>query len=284
MTAARWTAHALGIVAAAAFIVFCTALPFLPGRYDSLAAPLSMMSQLFGVVGLLLVPVGVLWIVAEHWSRLARSRGVFAYIALIAVSLVWAIVSLGAFLDSLTLGVGVIALWAYVVTRVFSRLRALRGAPPRSATAMALYLVLVPIAVTLAQRALDGPLTDFSRSRAIRNSAALIADIERHRIANGRYPLSIVSVNKDYWPSVIGIRNYQYEPHGDAYNLFFEQITLQLGTVEVVMYNPLDQQVMTSHAMDVLQLTPEQLQLDRSRGHNAVHNARQPHWKYFWFD
>ena len=24
--------------------------------------------------------------------------------------------------------------------------------------------------------------------------------------------------------------------------------------------------------------------LDRGRGHNAVHDARQTHWKYFWFD
>ena len=34
--------------------------------------------------------------------------------------------------------------------------------------------------------------------------------------------------------------------------------------VEIVMYNPLGEQVMTSHALDVLQLTPEQLALDRT--------------------
>jgi hypothetical protein len=50
------------------------------------------------------------------------------------------------------------------------------------------------------------------------------------------------------------------------------------------MYNPRDEQAMTSHALDVLQLTPEQLALDQTRGHNAVQNARQPHWKYFSFD
>ncbi|MFN2399892.1 MAG: hypothetical protein ABR543_14835 [Gemmatimonadaceae bacterium] len=71
---------------------------------------------------------------------------------------------------------------------------------------------------------------------------------------------------------------------GDAYNLFFEQFTFRLGTREFVMYNPRDQQVMTSHKMDLLQLTPEELALDQTRGHNAVHDAPHPHWKYFWFD
>ena len=44
-----------------------------------------------------------------------------------------------------------------------------------------------------------------------------------------------------------------------------------------------DQQVMTSHAMDLLHLTPEELELERRRGYYAVH-APQPQWKYFWFD
>jgi len=44
-------------------------LPFLPGQYDSLAVPLSMMAQLFGIVGLLLVPLGVVWIAYEYRSE-----------------------------------------------------------------------------------------------------------------------------------------------------------------------------------------------------------------------
>ena len=34
----------------------------------------------------------------------------------------------------------------------------------------------------------------------------------------------------------------------------------------------------------LLPLTPEELALDRTRGHYAVHDAPHPHWKYFWFD
>jgi hypothetical protein len=87
-----------------------------------------------------------------------------------------------------------------------------------------------------------------------------------------------------YVPGVIGIEKYHYEPSGDVYNLYFEQFALQFGTREFVMYNPRDQQAMTSHKRDLLQLTPEELVLEQSRGHYAVHDAPQPHWKYFWFD
>jgi len=49
--------HLLRIAGLTALLTLCMLLPFLPGRYCSLAVPLSMMAQLFGVVGLLLVPL-----------------------------------------------------------------------------------------------------------------------------------------------------------------------------------------------------------------------------------
>jgi hypothetical protein len=48
------------------------------------------------------------------------------------------------------------------------------------------------------------------------------------------------------------------------------------------MPNPRDRQVMTSHAMDLLEFTGDDL--DRQRGHYAVYDAAHAHWKYFWFD
>lgn len=275
--------HFFRIIAATACIILCTLLPFLPGRYDSLAVPLSLMSQIFGKVGLLLVPVGALWLASEYWSRQVRLRYVFALTALIASSVVWAIVSLGAIYESVSLGLGALVMWAYLVWTLLPRLRRLTS-EPRAVSTIPLYLIIVPVAVALLQLALADPVTEFSRNLAIRNSAPLIADIERYRTANGRYPLSVLSVHRDYKPSVIGIREYRYESSGAAYNLLFEQLTLQLGTTEIVVYNPRDEQVISSHALDVLQLTPEQLELDRTRGHYAVHDAPHPHWKYFWFD
>ena len=90
----RLLTHCLGITAVTAGIILGTLWPFLPGRYDSLAVPLSVMSQIFGIVGLLLVPVGALWVASGYWSRLAGKQHGIATAALIVSSVVWVIVLL----------------------------------------------------------------------------------------------------------------------------------------------------------------------------------------------
>ena len=281
----RVLVHGLGITAIAAGIVVVTLLPFLPGRYDSLAIPLSLMSQIFGTAGLLLVPAGALWAAAGCWGRLATKHYGIAMAALVVASLVWAMVSLGALVSSgFLLALCAVAFWILLVRSILPRLKALKSPPPRVRSAAPFYLMIVPLAVAAAQMVVTAPAIEFSRNRAIRNSAPLIAAIEQYRSVNGRYPPSLMSVWADYLPGMVGIEEYHYEPSGDAYNLFFEQFALRFGTREFVMYNPLDEHAMTSHKMDRLQLSPQELALEQRRGHYAVHDAAHPHWKYFWFD
>lgn len=273
--------HLLGIFAVIALIALCTFLPFFPGGYDSLAIPLSSMAQVFGVVGLILVPLGLVWIASERSQRFAERRFVFSVLSLIAFSVVWAAVSLIALIQSgFALTGFTVALWAYVVIKVWPNLKRKAVRP----SALSVYLVAVPVAVALLQFTMLERAVEFSRNRAILNSAPLIAAIEQYRTANGRYPTSLLSVAKDYKPDVIGIKHYEYEPHGDAYNLVFEQFTYRFGTQEFVVYNPRDEHVMTVHAMDILQMTPAQLAIDRTRGHYALHDSSHSHWKYYWFD
>jgi len=277
--------HLLGITAATAGIMLCTLLPFFPGRYDGLAVPLSGMSRIFGTVGLLLVPIGALWVASKYWSRLAAKQYGIATAALIAFSVTWVIVSIGALVSSLLLGLGALVLWIYVVSRVWPRLKLLKSATARPTSTVAFYVLIVPVAVALLQMAVVAPAIEFSRNRAIHNSARLIADIEQYRVSHGRYSASLLSEWEDYYaPGVIGIEKYHYEPSGDAYNLIFEQFALHLGTREFVVYNPRDQQTMTSHKRDLLQMSPQELAVEHTRGHYAVHDAPHPHWKYFWFD
>ena len=260
-------------------------LPFLPGRYDSLAMPLALMTQLFGWAGLVLVPPAALWLAAEHWQPLAGKRKVFALASLGALCLVLAVVLLGALMESMTFGVVCLILAAWLMVRLFASVLRLRPEKPAVVSATPLYLITLPLAVVLFQLAFGAALSDSGRDRAMRNSEALIRDIESYRSANGRYPQALVSLWQDHYaPSLIGIRKYEYEASGDAYNVFFEQFSFALGTREYVAYNPLDQQTMTSHAADVLQLSPGELALERSRGHYAVRDAGRPHWKYFLFD
>ena len=276
--------HLLGIVATIAIILLCTLLPFLPGSYDNLATALSEMAHVFGILGLLLAPVGLLWIAAERSSRVVRKRHVFPLIALIASTLVWLGLCLAAILHSgFVLAFLVVLLWVWVLRKAWARFRQGVETPAR-VSALPFYLIAVPIAVALLQWALVDRAIEMSRNRAIANSAPLIAEIEGYRIRNGRYPTSLLAEWPDIRPNVIGIREYHYEPHGEAYNLVFEQFNYRFGTREFVVYNPRDEHVMTAHAIDILQMTPEQLVIERTRGHNERHDLPQPHWKYFWFD
>lgn len=273
--------HLLGIVVATALILLCTLLPFLPGSYDNLAVAVSEMAHMFGIVGLLLVPIGLLWLTANRSSRLAQRRHLFPLLAMIASTLVWLSLGVAAIVQSgYVLSVVVVLVWIWVLRKAWKTFR--RGL--QTSTALPFYLIVVPIAVALLQWALVERAIDMSRNRAIANSAPLIAAIEEHRNRNGHYPTSLLAEWPDFKPDVIGIRQYHYEPHGEAYNVVFEQFSYRLGTREFVVYNPRDEHVMTAHAIDILEMTPNQLALERTRGHNARHDLPQPHWKLFWFD
>ena len=271
--------HLLGIVAAIALLLLCTFLPFLPGHHDPVAVPVSAMALVAGVLGLVLIPSGLLLIAANYSPALGQRRYALSLLALVASSLVWGGVFLAAFVQSFVLAFAVLILWIFTTFKAWTRLRTTRGF-----TALPYYLVAVPIGTALLQFTLIKPAVEYSRNRAIRNSAPLIAAIEQHRTAQGRYPTSLQSVHPDLHPDVIGIPQYRYESRGDSYNLFFEQFSYQLGVREFVMYNPKDEHVMTSHATDLLELTPAQLALEHTRGHNARFDTPYPHWKYFWFD
>lgn len=285
-------AHLARLIALTLLIVAGMFLPFLPGSYDRLAVTLSFMAQLLGFVGLaLLAPLGLLWLLAELRRRAAQAQQkpttgkgyYFALASLVAATLVAVAMSLPAFANiGPVFGWGVLALWASVVWRLRPSLKFLRQAEQRAFSPAPLYLICVPVAVLLLRLALIVPATEYSRSQAVQNSAVLINDIEAYYAANGRYPRSLASVWKDYKPMVIGIEQYYYEPAGDAYNIYFEQFTFDLATREFMVYNKLDEPVITSHDSWILVLTPAEL--ENARGYYAVHDAPQPHWKYFWFD
>jgi hypothetical protein len=270
-------AHVFIIVALVTVSVWSTLLPFLPGGYDPLAAPLSAMAQTFGTVGLLLVPIGIFGFASRSSKRLAGKQRTFAIAALVIGSVVWLSVALAGLVHSgFVLAIVTVSVWAGVTAILSRRLTAI------ATSAAPYYLVIVPAAVASIQLAIDDPITEFSRSRAIRNSTGLVADIERYRNTYGQYPVSMVALWNDYRPAIIGVKEFRYERHGDAYNVLFEPFTFRFGTREIVMYNPRDEHGMMSHDSDLLHHGPEQWQV--RGGYYAVHDAPHPHWKYFWFD
>jgi hypothetical protein len=287
--------HLVRMTGITVLIVFCVFYPFLQGEYDGLATALSAAAQVFVLVGVLLVPIGILWVLYELRKQARRKRTLtpkargyyFALISLIAGSFVALAACLGGFVTNIgfAFGIGMLALWAYIISRVIPRLKLLKNAEPEAFNPVPLYLIFIPPVALLFQVTLAAPATEFSRNKAIANSAELINDIETYHAAHGQYPLSLSGLWPDYKPSVIGIEQFHYASNGGAYNLFFEQPTFLLtafGTREIVMYNKLDEHIMLSHASWNLTRPPEGLAA--SQGWYRVQDASSPHWKYFWFD
>ena len=162
--------------------------------------------------------------------------------------------------------------------------QAKRTTPSDRRSAIPFYLVVVPVVVALLQWAFVERAIASSRNRAILNSVTLITAIEGYRARNGKYPTSLLAEWPDFKPDVIGIPQYRYEPHGESYNLVFEQFNYRFGTREFVVYNPRDEHVMTAHASDILELTPEQLVVERHAAITLVTICRSHTGRFFWFD
>jgi hypothetical protein len=143
-------------------------------------------------------------------------------------------------------------------------------------------LIAVPLVVMAVRTALAESAAAWSRDRAIANSAEMISDIERFRERTGAYPVALNSVWPDYHPAIIGIERYRYEPSGESYSLYFEHPSTDLAVREIVMYNPRGEQDISSHAFDLLQLSPGDLR--RQRGYFASYDLPQAGWKRFLFD
>src|SRR5688500_824283 len=57
--------HWLRLIAINLLVTLCIFLPFLPGPHDELSVALSAVAQTTGFLGLLLVPIGIIWLVQE---------------------------------------------------------------------------------------------------------------------------------------------------------------------------------------------------------------------------
>ena len=278
--------HFVRCTALCILAVACMFYPFMPGPYDPLAVPLSGMVQTLGFGGLIvLTPLAVLWLLHDAITR-RRSRS-FAIVALVSVSLVGLGVVVAASVISGVLGMAVAIVWFAAVRRLVPRVRTMRTIDvplPHRFNPATLYLVIIPAVLVGAQLAFFETAVESSRRRAIAGSMALINAIEEYRDLHGRYPLSLASVHDDYDSPVVGVGRYHYEPHGDAYNVFFEQFSHRLGTREFVVYNPRDEQTMIVHNQDVLESPPQAVERERRFHAAAARPAGVPHWKYFWFD
>ncbi|MFZ4826782.1 MAG: hypothetical protein ACOYLB_05455 [Phototrophicaceae bacterium] len=286
--------HSASIVILSATLILGMVYPYLEGQYDPLSVGLSTLIQVFAVLAVVWMPIGVLWSLAELRWAMRRKRALpvqtsaflFGWVTVVLGSLIAILLAvLANFVLGKALALGIILAWGWGVWRVFPRLQALLHNPATQFNPFALGMCALIVSLWVVQTIGAQPLTQFSRARAIAQSSELIRDIEAYHLLNGSYPLSLLAVYADYETGVVGIPRYHYAPHGDAYMLFFEQprfVLDDLGVREMVVYHPQDQHTMISHASWILLLPPSQL--NRSQGWFASEDSPTAHWKYFWFD
>jgi hypothetical protein len=198
--------------------------------------------------------------------------------ALIAVVIAVSAASMNQLVLGILLGGGTIAgSWAAY--------RHVRPGPERarqSRTPVPFLLVAVPVVLVTFRLTALPHAADWSRDRAIRHSAALIAGIESFRQRRGHYPVSLQSVNPDVPTGVVGIERFHYEPSGDAYHVFFVRPHVELDAREVVLFNPRDEHRFTAHELDILQHDGDQL--DQRRGDRRRTRLAHAHWVSILFD
>ena len=258
-------------------VVGVTFLPFAAGGYDALAVPLASIAWGLGRIGLLLVPVGLLWLWASRTHVPGSVLPVWLRrVTLGACVLLALVLTLVAFASSSSLLLG-----AAVGSAAWLAIRVGRRMPSHPATTGAIF-VLAPLAVLIAQTMLTEAITTRARARAIGNAAPLIAEIERHHERRGAYPESLFAIWGDYKPVVVGVERYHYERSGDAYNVIFQEPSLGFGVRRFVVYNPRDGQRVTVHEHDRLILDDAGRDADNA-GHTIIQALPQPHWKLFLF-
>lgn len=273
-------------------LFLCIVFPFLPRDFDALATQISLAVQTFSVIGLITCFPAILWLYNSFKSRnkdrdtaLLNKQRKFAKIYVYTFVLVFLPIVLMTIL-TLSLSFGISLLIALIISAKFSLKRIAHSNQETPSTLLLpLFLTLLPISLLAFQLAVNKPLTNWSRNKAIANSKELINEIENWKTKYGNYPPTLNAVHKDYNVGIRGIEKYHYTYDNTTYNLYFEQpkfLLDQFGTREFVVYNPNDSHLMISHASWNARWEPEQIR--STQGWYASGNTGHPHWKYFCFD
>lgn len=274
------------IVAVVVALLAATAYPFLPGRYDELAAPISTAARVIGVGSLLLVPIGTAWLLYEtigtrNGPRPMRARFTGAAIGAMSIVMIFAFVGVAA-MFAMSFGVGALAVWALFLWRRTRAMLAWARDGVGSYFKPAFAMVAVPIVTAGVIVGVAGPLQQWSQNLTMSAMQRLIDDIEQFCVARGGYPQALFAEWMDYRAEIIGVRGYQYERVGDAYSIAVEIPAFDPSARVFLMYNPNDVFRMASH--DEWLLTWTDNQLARHRGYSLSREVGRTHWQILYFD
>ncbi|MDX2247049.1 MAG: permease prefix domain 2-containing transporter [Bacteroidia bacterium] len=259
-------------------LVFLIVVPFLPGPPNKAVIGLSGFSQLLGVFGMILIPLGVVWAMVEYRKFRQQkpptnnwNNGFYFAIltGIICLPMYVLPASVATYAEGLWAGVSAAILLILALWKLIPQIRKLRHDSSFKFNPTPLYLLSIPLISLVARLLLTEPISDFSRQQVITQSETLITAIEAFKAQEGQYPetledLTPTYLNKIPRPSVMGVLRFEYEKTADAYNLSFNQWLHFGATQEVVLYNKNDQQL--------------------PKGYFASFDTSQKGWRYYWFD
>lgn len=276
--------HAISIAALLIVTLLLMFLPFLPGKYDSLAVSLSYMIQVFSFSALLFIPLGVWWLFMGLTGKKPKFW-IIEKLSLMVAGVVGISMALAvAVRDHYILGVFIIVIILYLIVMGYRKANINSATVKTPFIPIALYLIIIPVVLIVTRSIFITRAAEYSRKLAIENSASLIQDIENYYQKENQYPVSLQALHgdSDYPTGVIGIHQYLYERNGDAYNIYFEHLSTKFDMEEIVMFNKFDEHQFTAHTKDILEFTGEELSV--RRGDRRKFKLPAPHWVYFEFD
>ncbi|SDF74401.1 hypothetical protein SAMN04487996_11279 [Dyadobacter soli] len=260
--------------------------PFLPGPSNRLVVGLSALGQSATFLGLVLAPVGALWLLLDFRSgspSTGKHRRVLASIAAVVVmvpallSVVYAFLLMG-----MAAGIAASALLALCGFYVWHNVRKL-GVQSRPFGFVPVCLLTVPGLSLFAHMCVIGPVSAYSRGLAMDRSEELIGLVEQFKTEKKRYPLSLqelensLSVKLPGSP-VMGISELKYHADDQGFNVSFSQWQHMAVDEEIVLFSKANLTTQKALGFDY------KLDKHRVKGAYASFDADRAHWRYYWCD
>ena len=230
--------------------------------------------RIFALTGLLLVVFGLVtgiqtikkWKEANDNVMNRAPSFIFAILTTAIISIFCIIATLGLFeAEGIVAGIFGLLVFSAGIIWALKQIRNIREKVEKKFNRLPVYLFSIPLTAFLVAMFVTTPVSDFSRTYAIKQGQLLINAIENYYSEKGDYPESIEDLaNAPKHTSIMGAGGFRYEKIHNAYNLSFIQWLHFGATEEIVMYNKNDEH--------------------NVKGHFASYNARKPHWKYYWLD
>jgi len=278
VTSKKILLHCLKQVIILILLIFGIIYPFMSGDFDRLAMPLSTIIQGFGVLGIILSILGLIWLLMPSKNKIFSIISIYIFGFLIVVFTFFAYLISGILF-------GITIFFVLGVLLLKYRQRIIEPFERERIAFVPMYLIVLPVFILTVQLLIAKPITDWSRDRTISNAKDYVRDIENFYTKNGHYPKTLQAMYKDYYPNTVGVEKFHYLPFGNSYNLSFEQPRFFLdiiGTKEWVVYNPKDEHRVYSHTSWFLLLSPQESEI--RQGWSSSVDTKHKHWKSFFFD